>query len=65
MDSHKPWLRAEIAQWLRDGLIDDQQAAQLYARYPLAPQQAPRAWGKLIFAAIGAVLFSSFSSMIL
>ncbi|WP_288362546.1 DUF2157 domain-containing protein [uncultured Spongiibacter sp.] len=57
MDSHKPWLRAEIAQWLRDGLIDDQQAAQLYARYPLAPQQAPRAWGKLIFAAIGAVVF--------
>ena len=57
MDSHKPWLRAEIAQWLRDGLIDDQQARQLYARYPVEPVQAPRPWGKLIFSALGAVIF--------
>ncbi|CAA0092389.1 Uncharacterised protein [Zhongshania aliphaticivorans] len=60
MDNNNPWLRAEIAQWLREGIINDQQAQALYARYPAFVAYRPKsdgAWGKVIFAVLGAVIF--------
>lgn len=60
MDNNNPWLRAEIAQWLREGIINDQQAQTLYARYPAFVAYRPKidgAWGKVIFALLGAGVF--------
>lgn len=60
MDNNNPWLRAEIAQWLREGIINDQQAQSLYARYPAFLAYRPRGegtWGKVIFALLGAAIF--------
>lgn len=58
------WMRAEIAQWLREGLIDDEQAMRLYARYPLVSDAdsrrgrgASQGWGKVIFSALGVIIF--------
>ncbi len=57
MDSHHPWLRAEIAQWLREGLIDDELAQRLYARYPAQVNELPpRRWGRLLLAALVGLL---------
>lgn len=53
MSTHHGWLRDEVARWRTEGLIDDALAVRLLARYPAAP---PRAWGRLVFSAIGAVL---------
>jgi uncharacterized membrane protein len=70
MDNNSPWLRAEIAQWLREGVITDEQAKLLYARYPATlirgntrtagggraiGHSAP--WGKVIFAVLGVLVF--------
>ncbi|WP_295875635.1 DUF2157 domain-containing protein [uncultured Zhongshania sp.] len=60
MDNNNPWLRAEIAQWLREGIITDEQARTLYARYPAFVAYRPKsdiAWGKAIFAVLGAGVF--------
>lgn len=57
MDNHKPWLRAEIAQWLREGLISDEQARRLYERYPdtaVMRHERPRA--RSVFASLGAMM---------
>lgn len=58
------WMRAEIAQWLREGLINDEQAMRLYARYPVVSDASARSgrvggtsWGKVIFSALGVVIF--------
>ncbi|MFT5888154.1 MAG: hypothetical protein ACI9BO_000971 [Zhongshania sp.] len=34
MTNNSLWLRAEIAQWLREELMTDEQAKLLYACYP-------------------------------
>ena len=60
MENNNPWLRAEIAQWLREGIITDQQAQTLYARYPAFVAYKPKgdgAWGKVIFALLGVGVF--------
>ncbi|WP_269617586.1 DUF2157 domain-containing protein [Zhongshania sp. BJYM1] len=60
MENNNPWLRAEIAQWLREGIINDQQAKALYARYPAFVAYRPKgdgAWGRVIFALLGAGVF--------
>lgn len=67
MENNNPWLRAEIAQWLREGVISDEQAKILYARYPATVNTrgavGPRLrsgdgrWGKVIFAALGVAIF--------
>lgn len=58
------WMRAEIAQWLREGLINDEQAMRLYARYPVVSESSGRGaklggtrWGKVVFSALGVVIF--------
>ena len=57
MDNHKPWLRAEIAQWLREGLISDEQARRLYERYPeTAVSRLERPRARSIFASLGAIM---------
>ena len=57
MDNHKPWLRAEIAQWLREGLINDEQANRLYERYPdTAVSRVERPRARSIFASLGAIM---------
>ena len=60
MDNNNPWLQGEIAQWVREGLISDEQAARLRARYPIigkAPRE-PLPWGKVIFSALGVGVFA-------
>ncbi|MDF1691899.1 MAG: DUF2157 domain-containing protein [Zhongshania sp.] len=73
MENNNPWLRAEIAQWLREGIINDEQAKVLYARYPAVVVAHSRGrrlgshsnsssaggghWGKVIFAALGVAIF--------
>jgi uncharacterized membrane protein len=67
MDNNNPWLRAEIDQWLREGIISDEQAKILYARYPImnygrgggarTRRRGDGRWGKLIFAALGVSIF--------
>tara|TARA_R110001592_G_scaffold57536_14_gene174774 strand:- start:19413 stop:20726 length:1314 start_codon:yes stop_codon:yes gene_type:complete len=60
MENNNPWLRAEIAQWLREGIINDQQANALYARYPAFVAYRAKgdgAWGRVIFALLGAGVF--------
>jgi uncharacterized membrane protein len=72
MDNNNPWLRAEIAQWLREGIITDEQATTLYARYPAMvyaragggsrvgvgrSYSGDGRWGKVIFAALGVAIF--------
>jgi|TARA_R110001599_G_scaffold67199_2_gene189879 uncharacterized membrane protein len=66
MDNNNPWLRAEIDQWLREGVISDEQAKILYARYPVmiygrggvrTSRGGDGRWGKLIFAALGVSIF--------
>jgi len=68
MENNNPWLRAEIAQWLREGIINDEQAKVLYARYPAVVYPGRTSggarsvgaggnWGKVIFAALGVAVF--------
>lgn len=61
MPDSKLWMRSEIAQWLREGLISDEQAERLWARYPDTPAEVPGDgnWGRAIFAAIGALLIGA------
>lgn len=57
MEDHKAWLRAEIAQWLREDLISDDQAKRLFERYPdsaVVYDDRPR--GRGVFALLGAVM---------
>lgn len=56
-DNTRPWLRAEIAQWLREGLISDEQARCLLERYPNTPQALEYGGSRGVFASLGTVLF--------
>jgi uncharacterized membrane protein len=60
MENNNAWLQAELAQWVREGLISDEQARRLYARYPIMQDSTRRRsqpWGKLIFSALGVLVF--------
>lgn len=54
MKKHIHWLLNELEAWVREGIIDDDQARAIRSRYP-APEQAGT-WGRVAFAAAGAVL---------
>lgn len=58
MPDSNVWMRTEIAQWLREGVISDEQAERLLARYPHTPAVIPGddQWGRTLFAVIGVVL---------
>jgi uncharacterized membrane protein len=48
------WLHNEINKWLKDGIITENQSERLRTCYPLPPDKA---WGKMIFSSMGAVIF--------
>ena len=48
------WLIQELEQWLAEGLINDEQAVQIRARYDLSDQSLP--WARIIFSSLGAIL---------
>jgi uncharacterized membrane protein len=48
------WLHGEIAQWVRDGLINQSQAEAIGERYPHQPGIA---WGRLVLSSVGAIIF--------
>lgn len=54
MSRYHRWLLNEIAAWRNEGVIDAAQAQRLIDRYGNEPATA---WGKVVFAAIGAVIF--------
>ncbi len=54
MNKYEKWLFTEIALWRDQGIIDQNQAQQIRALYQNQPEPA---WGKVIFSAIGAVIF--------
>lgn len=54
MKKHIHWLVSELETWVREGILDESQAAAIRCRYP-TPEQAGN-WGRLVFAAFGAVL---------
>jgi uncharacterized membrane protein len=54
MQKHHKWLHGEIEAWRSQGLIEPPQAEALMARYPVSG--AERAWSRIIFSAIGAIL---------
>ncbi len=53
MQRHVKWLRSEIDQWVRDGLIEPDQGRAIRSRYS---GTGAVAWGKVIFSGIGAVM---------
>jgi len=55
MSRHAKWLLPEMARWVEDGIIDSAQAEAIHARYPSADEGV--SWGRIIFLAMGAVLF--------
>jgi uncharacterized membrane protein len=55
MKRHINWLLNEIDLWVKDGIIEPQQGQAIKKRYP-APMEG-RAWGRIIFFSIGAILF--------
>jgi uncharacterized membrane protein len=54
MRKHHKWLHREIEAWRSEGLIAPPQAEALMERYPVSG--AERAWSRMIFSAIGAIL---------
>lgn len=48
------WLRGEIEQWAREGLLNESQKATLLERYPA--RAAGTAWGTILFSSLGAVI---------
>ncbi|MFH1124849.1 MAG: DUF2157 domain-containing protein [Pseudomonadota bacterium] len=52
---HVKWLLPEVDQWVEAGIIDLAQAEAIRTRYP--PTDETTSWGRIIFLAMGAVLF--------
>lgn len=54
------WLRQEVEAWVRDGVISEQQASSILARYPIEEALAVRSQTQqriaIVFAVLGAVL---------
>lgn len=55
MNKHHKWLLSELDVWLKEGVIDTQQAARLRSRYASPAETIP--WATLIFSSIGAIIF--------
>lgn len=58
-DAHRSWLREEMGAWVRDGVIDEDAAARIRARY--ASDAVPRADARsmLVFGVLGGVLIAA------
>lgn len=54
MNKHTAWLHAELIQWIRDGLVDEDTAKAIASRYPVGNGLS---WGLFILTAIGAIIF--------
>lgn len=54
MNRYMCWLLNEVELWKNQGLISAEQAREISALYPLEDEPA---WGRIIFAAIGAIVF--------
>ncbi len=54
MKKHIHWLLNELETWVREGIINDDQAMTIRGRYP-TPEQAGT-WGRIAFAVAGAIL---------
>jgi uncharacterized membrane protein len=52
MSRHDKWLHGEIAQWRSEGVIDQELAAVLAARYPITD----KGWSRMVFSVLGAIL---------
>ncbi|MET0070088.1 MAG: DUF2157 domain-containing protein [Candidatus Thiodiazotropha sp.] len=50
---HHGWLAKQISLWVDDGIIDQEQASRLRARYP---QQDGLSFGKLLISSAGAIM---------
>lgn len=48
------WLRDEVGQWARDGVVSEAQRAAILERYPVSAPSV--AWGTIIFSSLGAVI---------
>ncbi len=48
------WLRREVDQWVRDGVVSEAQKAGILGRYPSCVPSV--AWGTIIFSSLGAVI---------
>ena len=55
MKKNIKWLLAEIDHWLDEGLVAADQAENIKRRYQIMDQG--KAWGRIIFFSIGAILF--------
>jgi uncharacterized membrane protein len=53
MKNPHAWLKNELPQWIRDGIIDSEQAGRILERYP--PQHS-LSWGKILISGFGAVM---------
>ena len=53
MSSHNRWLHDEVAAWLKDGLVTEEQGRTLRGHYPV--EADGKGWGRLVFSIIGAV----------
>lgn len=54
LKNHIEWLSAELKAWKKDGILSEQQASTILARYT-APD-ARVSWGAIVFSTIGAVV---------
>lgn len=54
MSKYQKWLLKELPLWVNNGIIDDTQASEISALYAHREQSS---WGKVIFAALGSVIF--------
>ncbi|NND89599.1 MAG: DUF2157 domain-containing protein [Granulosicoccus sp.] len=54
MNKHAAWLKNELDQWTRDGLIDDSTALAIAARYPTRRKVS---WSHYLLSALGSLIF--------
>lgn len=54
MSKYQKWLLEEIPLWVNKGIIDDTQASEISALYA---SREDSSWGKVIFAALGSIIF--------
>lgn len=55
MSSHHHWLHQQLDSWLRDNLINSQQADSLRLRYPVDKE---RNWGSMVIPTAGSIVFA-------
>jgi uncharacterized membrane protein len=54
MQKQIKWLLAEIDRWVAEGIVTQEQAVRLRARY--SPAEAGPPWGLIVFASAGAMV---------